>query len=191
MPRLRPAERGQRAVLFVEAAHFVYGPLLGFVWCLVRLFVPAPAGRKRYSVLGALDAVTRRRIRVSTTGGVDAAAVCALLRAVAAAALGWPVTLVLDNARYRHTADVKALARLLRIELLYLPSYSPNLNLIERLWRFVKQEAVASRYRPTFAEFQGAIDDCLDHLSTRHRSQIESLITLNFQSFGFEPVLAA
>ena len=191
MPRLRQAERGQRAVLFVDAAHFVYGPFLGFVWCLVRLFVPAPAGRKRYSVLGALDAVTRRLIRVSTTGGVGAAAVCALLRAVAAAGLGRPVTLVLDNARYQHTAEVKALARSLRIELLYLPSYSPNLNLIERLWRFVKKEALASRYRPTFAEFQGAIDDCLDHLSTRHRSQMESLITLNFQTFGFDPVLAA
>ena len=130
-------------------------------------------------------------IRVSTTGGVDAAAVCALLRAVAAAGLGWPVTLVLDNARYQHTAAVKALARALGIELLYLPSYSPNLNLIERLWRFVKQEAVASRYRPTFAEFQGAIDDCLDHLNTRYRDQTESLLTLNFQTFGDEPVLAA
>jgi len=191
MPRLRQAERGRRSVLFVDAAHFVHGPLLGFVWCLVRLFVPAPSGRKRYSVLGALDAVTRRLIRVSTTGGVGAAAVCDLLRAVAAAGRGWPVTLVLDNARYQHTAEVKALARALRIELLYLPSYSPNLNLIERLWRFVKKEALASRYRPTFAEFRSAIDDCLDHLDTRYRDQMESLLTPNFQTFGFEPVLAA
>jgi transposase len=177
--------------LFVDAAHFVYGPFLGFLWCIVRQFVRAPAGRQRYSVLGALDAVTKRLVRVSTTGGVDADAVCALLRAITAAGLGRPVTLVLDNARYQHTAAVKALARSLRIELLYLPSYSPNLNLIERLWKFVKKEALASRYRPTFAEFQNAIDDCLDHLDTRYRDQMESLLTPNFQTFGFEPVLAA
>jgi transposase len=178
-------------VLFVDAAHFAYGPVLGFVWGLVRLFVPAPSGRKRYSVLGALDAVTRRLIRVSTAGGVGAAAVCDLLRAVAAAGLGWPVTLVLDNARDQHTAEVKALARALGIELLYLPGYSPNLNRIERLWRFVKKEVLATRYRATFAEFPSAIDDCLDHLATRYRGQMESLLTPNFQTFGFEPVLAA
>jgi transposase len=178
-------------VLFVDAAHFVYGPFLGFGWCLVRLFVAAPAGRQRYSVLGALDAVTRRLVRVSTTGGVGAAAVCDLLRAVAAAGLGRPVTLVLDNARYQHTADVKALARALGIELLYLPSYSPNLNLIERLWKFVKKEALASRYRATFAEFTAAIDDCLGHLDTRYRARMASLLSLNFQTFGDEPVLAA
>ena len=178
-------------MLFVDAAHFVYGPVLGFLWCVVRPFVRAPAGRQRYSVLGALDAITKRLIRVSTTGGVGADAVCALPRAVAAAGLGRPVTLVLDNARYQHAAAVKALARAPRIELLYLPSHSPNLNLIERLWKFVKKEALASRYRPTFAAFTAGIDDCLDPLDTRYRDQMESLLTPNFQTFGFEPVLAA
>jgi transposase len=178
-------------VFFVDAAHFVYGPVLGFLWCLVRHFVRAPSGRQRYSVLGALDAVAKRLVRVTTTGGAGADAVCQLLRAVADAVPFGPVTLVLDNARYQHTADVKALARSLRIELLYLPSYSPNLNLIERLWKFVKKEALASRYRPTFAEFTAAIDDCLNHLDTRHREQMETLLTLNFQTFDYEPVLAA
>jgi transposase len=177
--------------LFVDAAHFVYGPFLGFLWCLVRPLVRAPAGRQRYSVLGALDAVRRRLIRVTTTGGVGAEAVCALLRAVAAAEPLRRVTLVLDNARYQHTAAVKALAKALRIELLYLPAYSPNLNLIERLWTFVKQEVLACRCRATFPEFTTAIDDCLNHLDTRYKGRMESLLTLNFQTFGFEPVLAA
>lgn len=175
----------------MDAAHFVYGPVLGFLWCLVRQFVRAPAGRQRYSVLGALDAVAKRLVRVTTTGGVGSDAVCQLLRAVADAVPFGPVTLVLDNARYQHTAAVKALARSLRIELLYLPSYSPNLNLIERLWKFVKAEVLACRYRPTFAEFTGAIDDCLDHLDTRHKDRMDTLLTLNFQTFGFEPILAA
>lgn len=188
---MRQAERGRRAVFFVDAAHFVYGSVLGFLWCLVRQFVRAPAGRQRYSVLGALDAVSHRLVRVTTTGGVGAEAVSDLLRAVAATEPVRPVTLVLDNARYQHAAPVKALARQLQIELLYLPGYSPNLNLIERLWKFVKAEALACRYRPTFAEFTGAIDDCLDHLYTRHKDRMDTLLTLNFQTFGFEPILAA
>ena len=64
-PRLRQAERGERTVLFVDAAHFVFGPFLGFLWCLVRLFVPGPSGRKRYNVLAALNAVTQEVLRVA------------------------------------------------------------------------------------------------------------------------------
>jgi transposase len=178
-------------VLFVDAAHFLYGPVLGFVWCLARLFVAAPAGRKRYNVLAALDPVSHRLIRVTNATTVGADAVCELLRAVAGAGLGRPITLVLDNARYQHTAAVKALAGALGIELLYLPSYSPNLNLIERVWKFVKKEVLASRYLESFGAFTAAIDECLDHLETRHKDQMRSLLTLNFQTFGDEPILAA
>jgi transposase len=66
---------------------------------------------------------------------------CELLRAVAARSLVGPVTLVLDNARYQRNKIVEGLAKELGIELLFLPSYSPNLNLIERLWRFTKRKA--------------------------------------------------
>jgi transposase len=45
--------------------------------------------------------------------------------------------MVLDDARYQRCEPVRALAAALRIELLHLPAYSPNLNLIERLWKFV------------------------------------------------------
>ena len=63
---------------------------------------------------------------------------------------------------------VQALAKQLRITLLYLPSYSPNLNLIERLWKFIQRLALYSRYHPTFAQFQAAIQELLDGLSTTH-----------------------
>jgi hypothetical protein len=51
-------------VYFVDAAHFVWAPFPGYVWCLMRLFVRSATGRKRYSVLGALDAVTHQIVRV-------------------------------------------------------------------------------------------------------------------------------
>jgi transposase len=178
-------------VLFVDAAHFVYGPFLGFLWCLVRLFVPAPSGRKRYNVLAALNAVTHEVIRVANHSYINAESVCDLLRQIAAAGLPRPITLVLDNARYQRCELVQALARSLRIELLFLPSYSPNLNLIERLWKFVKKECLACRPLADYETFTHTIDDCLNGLRTKYKQQMTTLLTLNFQTYEDEPVLAA
>ena len=178
-------------MLFVDAAHFVYGPFLGFLWCLVRLFVPGPSGRKRYNVLAALNAVTHEVIRVANHSYINAESVCLLLRQVAAAGLPRPITLVLDNARYQRCELVQALARSLRIELLFLPSYSPNLNLIERLWKFVKKECLASRPLPNYEAFTQAIDGCLNSLRTKYKQQMTTLLTLNFQTYEDVPVLVA
>jgi transposase len=192
LPRLEQAKRGKRTVLFVDAAHFVFGPYLGYLWCLVRLFVPGPSGRKRYNVLAALDAITHQVIRVSNHAYINAESVCSLLREVAAAGLKGPITLVLDNARYQKCAVVKTLAASLGIELLYLPSYSPNLNLIERLWKFVKKECLGCRVLPTYEAFTTAIDDCLANLNTRQKHQMNTLLNLEFQLFDEDvPVLSA
>src|SRR4029078_12833875 len=92
-PRLGQAQRGERTVLFVDAAHFVYGPFLGYLWCLVRLFVPGPSGRKRYNVRAALDAISHRGVRGSNHAYINAESVCALLQEVAGAGLKGPITL--------------------------------------------------------------------------------------------------
>lgn len=173
----------------MDAAHFVYGPFLGYLWCLVRLLVPGPSGRKRYNVLAALNAVTHEVIRVANHSYSNADSVCALLRQVAAAGWPRPITLVLDNARYQRCELVQSLARSLRLERLFLPSYSPNLNLIERLWKFVKQQCLASRVLPSYEDFTGTIDACLNNLHTKHRQQIATLLTHNFQTFDDVPVL--
>jgi transposase len=190
-PRLEQARQGRRQVYFVDAAHFVFAPFLGCLWCAARLFVRAASGRKRYNVLGALDAVTHRLIRVTNHEYINAESVCALLRAVAGASVGLPITLVLDNARYQKCALVQGLAASLGIELLYLPGYSPNLNLIERLWRFVRKDSLNSTYYEVFEQFTTAIDACLDGLSTAHKSEMETLMTHKFQMFGDVPLLAA
>src|SRR4051812_27664229 len=104
---------------------------------------------------------------------------CDLLRAVAARGLVGPVTLVLDNARYQRNAIVMGLAPELGIELLFLPSYSPNLNLIERLWRFTKRKAAYGHYHPTFADFRAAVEDVLDRVPTTHAEKLSSLMTLS------------
>jgi transposase len=190
-PRLEQARLGGRQVYFGDAAHFVFAPFLGCLWCVARPFVRAASGRKRYNVLGALDAVTHRLVRVTNLGYINAESVCTLLRSVAGAAVGLPITLVLDNARYQKCAVVQELAASLKIELLYLPSYSPNLNLIERLWRFVRVESLNSTYYEKFDDFRTAIDGCLDGLSTVHKSQMKTLMTHRFQLFEDVPLLAA
>jgi transposase len=182
-PRLRQAQRLRRVVCFVDAAHFVHGPYLGYLWCFVRLLMRGPSGRKRFNVLGAIDAVTHELTTVCNDTVINAEAVCELLRALASRYVGLPLTLVLDNARYQRCAVVQQLAKELRIELLFLPAYSPNLNLIERLWKFVKKEVLSCRYYEDFARFKGAIAECLDGVEGKHNLSIKSLLTLNFQTF--------
>jgi len=189
-PRLEAAVAGEGHVFFVDAAHFVYGTFLCCVWSFARIFVRAASGRQRFNVLGAWDAVARRLIAVTNTTVVNTETMCQLLREIAAANLSGPITLVLDNARYQRNAVVQALAKELGIALLYLPSYSPNLNLIERLWKFTKRRALYGRYHPTFAAFRAAIEEVLAGLSTTHAEQLETLMTLKFQLFKDVSLLA-
>lgn len=190
-PRLQQARRLRRVVCFVDAAHFVHGASLGYLWCFTRLLIRGPSGRKRFNVLGAIDAITHELTTVVNDTVIDAMAVCQLLRKLAARYAGLPVTLVLDNARYQKCEVVRLLAAELGIELLYLPSYSPNLNLIERLWKFVKKEVLLCRYYEDFNRFTVAIEGCLDEVQGKHKEAIASLLTLNFQTFDDPQILAA
>ena len=178
-------------MFFVDAAHFVFGTFLCCLWSFARIFVRAASGRQRFNVLGAWNAVTRELIAVTNTTVVNTETMCELLREIAASGLAGPITLVLDNARYQRNAVVQALAKQLGITLLYLPSYSPNLNLIERLWKFIKRRALYGRYHPTFAQFQAAIQEVLDGLSTTHAEKLKSLMTLKFQRFEDVSLMAA
>jgi len=170
-------------VFFVDAAHFVLGAYLGFLWCFERLLIKSGAGRKRFNVLGALNAVTHELITVTNDTDINAQSVCELLYKLAALELSLPITLVLDNARYQKCALVMEVAQTLDIELLYLTTYSPNLNLIERLWKFVKKQCLYSVYYPDFSTFKQAITDCLGQCHTTYKKELDSLLTLKFQSF--------
>jgi transposase len=158
------------------------GAFLGFLWCFERLFVKAPAGRKRFNVLAALNAFTHDVITVTNDSYINALSVYELLQKLAALKLAVPITLVLDNARYQKCQLVQDLAESLGIELLYLPSYSPNLNLIERLWKFVKKQCLYSKYYEDFAGFQTAISNCIENAHITDEKELKSLLTLRFQS---------
>jgi transposase len=190
-PLLAGARAGKGHVFFVDAAHFVMGAYLCCVWCWARLLIRGASGRQRYSVLGAWDAVTRELVSITTDATVSAETMCALLVKIADLGLRGPITLVLDNARYQHCALVMNLAKSLNIHLQFLPSYSPNLNLIERLWKFTKKEVLYGRHYATFLEFRAAIDRCLAKIPTEHREKLQSLMSHNFQTFDPASFLTA
>ena len=189
-PALAEAKAGGRDVCFVDAAHFVRGAFLCCVWCAVRMWIRGASGRQRYNVLGAWNAVTRELIRISNTTRVSSDTMVDLLAKIAAAKTR-ATTLVLDNARYQHCKKVMAEAERLGIGLLFLPSYSPNLNVIERLWKFTKAKALRGKHYRDFALFRQAVDDCLDKTVTGYAAEMESLMTLHFQTFDKASLLAA
>lgn len=174
----------------MDAAHFVYGTYLCCLWSILRVCVRAASGRQRFNVLGAWNAVTRQLLSVTNTTVVNTETMCALLRVIAAQKLVGPVTVVLDNARYQRNKVVQALAVELGLRLLFLPSYSPNLNVIERLWGFAKRTAVYGKYHANFASFRAAIEATLVGIPTKHADALQSLMTLNFQTFEDVSLLA-
>jgi transposase len=184
-PTLDEAKQGKRTVLFVDAAHFVMGAFLGMVWSFVRLLLPSASGRKRHNVLGAYDPISHEAITVTNDTYINQDVFCEFLEKIANAYAdsGRPITLVLDNARYQKCQSVANKAKALNIELLYLPPYSPNLNLIERLWRFVKKQVLYSKHYDRFDSFRNSINNCINDLGTRFKSEMQSLMTMNFQLF--------
>jgi transposase len=81
-----------------------------------------------------------------------------------------------------HAPAVTETAKTLRIELLYLPTYSSNLNLIERFWKFLKHKVARNRYHATFVDFRAAVQQALNNLST-YRDELASLLIERFPSF--------
>ena len=172
-------------MLFVDAAHFVMGSYLTYLWCLTRIFIRSSSGRQRYNVLGAIDIFNQDLITVTNDSYINSDSVCNLLLKIHRYynGISIPITIVLDNARYQRCSKVTNYAKELDIELLFLPSYSPNLNLIERLWKFVKKRCLYQKHYEKFKDFKESIDNCLGKVGKEYKKEISTLITANFQLF--------
>lgn len=148
----------------------------------MRLFVPTGSGRQRLNVLGAVGYGTAKMITVINRDSIGAEQVCELLRQIKRRCRK-PVTVVLDNASYHRAKVVRQCAESLGIELLFLPPYSPNLNLIERVWKLVKKLALTARTLSDFDAFAESITQTVEQLETEHREELLGLLTPNFQDF--------
>ena len=177
------AGKGEIALLFLDASHFVMGcDFLGYVYGRVRRFVQTWSGRKRYNVLGAMDFITKKVYTVVNDSYITATEVCEMLRKLRTEYADRTIHLVLDNARYQKCKAVLEVAATLNIHLEYLPPYSPNLNLIERLWKFVKGE-LRTKYYNDFTLFCKKIDSVIDSTTQTNKTKIDMLIGQKVQLF--------
>lgn len=177
-------------MLFMDAAHFIFATLLGCLWCKCRCFIKSNAGRKRYNVLGALNTITKKVSIYTNDTTLGARSVCLFLKQLYIEYYGKNIVIVLDNASYQRCRLVQKYAYVLGIELLFLPSYSPNLNLIERFWKYVKKEVLYSNFHQNYQEFKFQIDECIKNAFVKDKEKLKSLLTCKFQSFKKVKLLA-
>jgi transposase len=155
---------------------------LGYIYGKTRRFIKTFSGRKRYNVLGALNFVTKKVTTVANDAYITATEVCEMLRKVASEYTGKSVHIVLDNARYQKCEVVTALSEELGIALHYIPPYSPNLNLIERIWKHVKGR-LRSKYYDRFDVFKDTVDSIIEDTGNGSKSLIDELICEKVQIF--------
>lgn len=182
-PLLEEEKRGQRKVFFVDAAHFVMGAFLGMLWCFTRLFLKSSSGRRRYNVLGAFSVKGTDLVTLTNDGYINSDTIVELLIKIRQKYPNIALTLVMDNARYQRCGKVTDQAEALGIDILFLPPYSPNLNLIERLWKFTKRKCLYNKHYETFCQFKEAIDECLGKVMSAFSEQVRTLLNPKFQLF--------
>ena len=182
-PVIAAAQEGKVHLLFCDAAHFVLQPFLCSLWCAFRVFIKASAGRNRINVLGAVHAITKEIVTLSNTTYITSDTLIEFLKLLKTKFGNKPIAIVLDNARYQHCFVVKAIAAGLGIHLLFLPPYSPNLNIIERLWKFTKKKILYAKYYNKPADFHTAIQNFFIDINQKYHSELKSLLSLKFQFF--------
>jgi len=177
--RLGPEDR----LYFGDAVHFKHNAEAGYAWSLKGEphLIPANSGRQRYNVFGAYCVQTQEGVFLLTEENIDQTKLVEFLPRLRAQHPGaGKIYLLLDNASYNYARTVTEEARRQRILLDYLPPYSPNLNPIERLWKFVRKEFFKDKYRDTFAKFRTQLDAFFANLAQYH-DQLASLLTTNFE----------
>jgi transposase len=170
-------------VYFIDASHFLHNAIVGYGWIKEgeTMEILTNSGRNRFNVLGAYSPGDVDLISIEGTESCDAEMVRNLLIKIREVNLGEvPLIAVMDNVRYQHAKSVKELSEKLNIEILYLPPYSPNLNLIERFWKFMKKKVLKNKYYPKFEEFVTAVRDFLRNVD-KYKAELKSLMTEKFQ----------
>ena len=183
MPAIEKAKAGLLELFFMDASHFVMGGSPGKLWGKIRYWIKTSSGRKRYNVLGALNFVSKKIEMVANDTYITSTQVVQLLEDIAVKYAGKAIAIILDNARYQKCALVTGKAAELGIQLIFLPTYSPNLNLIERVWKFVKAQVLNAVYIETFKEYCERISGLVTHIEVEHADRMASLVTERFQLF--------
>ncbi len=174
----------ENPLYFNDAVHPTHNVLPRHGWILkeVKAVISSNTGRKRININGAvcfhsMDVVIREDETINAESTLN------LLKQIRVRhSLNICPKIVLDNAKYNKTEIIKNYAEANNIQLIYLPSYSPNLNLIERLWHFMKEE-VCSKYYEKFNVFRETIMNFFKELPKK-KEKLKTLLSPNFQILG-------
>ena len=177
------ALKGEILLYFADGVHLIYGYSGEKCWTKERPMVKSAYGRRRLNCLGFLDAKSFQVTTIMNDSYLNSQSIIEGMVKLRFEHKDddTPIAIVLDNARYQNNKWVKEIAKYVGVQLFFLPPYSPNLNLIERLWKFLKHEVVANKYYDSFDEFYFHVDDFLDNVHVRYEDELRTLLTFNFE----------
>ncbi len=169
---------------FADACHPQQNSVPSYGWIRrgVEKHLPSTGSRRRVNIHGAIDIDTLETV-TDFAKTIDAESSLRLFKKLAAKRPNAEaIHVVLDNASYYTSGWLRDRLADTKIVLHFLPPYSPNLNLIERLWKFFKQKILANRYHETYAEFLSA---CKNFFRCRKKYLPEhtTLMTENFHLY--------
>jgi transposase len=170
-------------IYFGDAVHAKHNAEAGHAWSVSGQphLIPTNSGRQRYNILGAYCTQTHEHVFILTENNINQDKIIKLLKLLRDKHPGkGEIFLVLDNASYNKALRVRDQAAESNIILKYQPPYSPNLNLIERLWKFMRRKFFKDKYRSTFAKFREKLDDFFANLD-KYRVELSTLLAENFE----------
>ena len=170
-------------IYFGDATHPTFNTTLNHGWIKKGedFEVKTNSGRPRININGAIE-INTMDVVTRSYPTINQYSICDFLKAIRAKDPDEKrITLILDRANYYRAKKTRA--KKLRIRLLYLPPYSPNLNPIERLWKFMKKKALPNEYLENFEDWKYEMMSFFRGIR-KHRSELETLITDNFHLVG-------
>jgi transposase len=178
--------KGENEVIcFMDAVHPQHNPVLGYGWIKREEDheVRSNTGRRRVNINGVID-LERLEPVVRFDDSINADSTIALFEQLEQFyAVATYIYVICDNARYYHSRAVRAYLENSRIKLVPLPPYAPNLNLIERMWKFFKKKVLYNRYYESFDTFRTACEEFFSN-PQQYQSELRSFLTENFEITG-------
>lgn len=165
-------------VFFADGVYPQHNSLPSYGWIRKgkEVELKSNTGRSRFNIHGAMNAETFETFIVASENSINHESTIALCEQLLASyPFAKQIHIILDNAKYHYSKEVRDFVSKNRINLVYLPAYSPELNLIERLWRIFKKNVLYNKYYEKFDSFKKA---CLDffHNQKKYSSEISSIM---------------
>ena len=182
-PLLEEAKSGSSVVYFADGCHPTHNTKTSRGWILKGkdFELDCNSGRQRVNINGAVNALKPEHLVYETTDSINAQSTQRICRKLLKKHPGKTIYYICDNARYNRNRMLQQWASNQRIEFIFLPAYSPNLNLIERPWHLMKVKAINSTYYEKYAAFKNGIVNFLSNTKI-YKTEVRSLLTLNFRT---------